>query len=87
MNVSGCVYVDLSEEPGSLASLIPVTVEALEGNLHEFSECRALHQYFKAFWKEAEKQVFHPHQTVFRQLRVSDLKSHREAKTLNYMNF
>lgn len=64
MYVSGCVFVDLSEEPGSLASLISVTAEALEGNLHECSECRAVHQYFKAFWKEAEKQVFHPHQTV-----------------------
>lgn len=81
------VFVDLSEEPGSLASLISFTAEALDGNLHEFSECRALHPYFKAFWKEVEKQVFHPHQTVLRQFRVSDSKSHREAKTLNSMKF
>lgn len=44
--VSDCVFVDLSEEPGSLASFIPVTVEALESNLRE---CRDVHQYFEAF--------------------------------------
>jgi len=43
---SGCVFVDLSEESGSLASFIPVTVKALESNL---SECRAVHQYFDTF--------------------------------------
>lgn len=83
---SGCVFVDLSEEPGSLASFIRVTAEALEGNLCECSECRAVHQYLKAFWKETENQVFHPSQIVLRQLSISDPKSQREAKTINYIN-
>lgn len=51
----GCVFVDLSEEPGSLVSSIAATVEALKGNL---CECRAVHQYFKSVLERSNKPSF-----------------------------